>query len=60
MVKYENTRFENYQNGTDMTFGMEDFFSDYNTQRRHSSLGDETPEKIHKGGLAGISNREQR
>jgi putative transposase len=59
-VKYENARFENYQNGTDMTSGMEDFFSDYNTQRRHSSLGDETPEKIYRKGLIGISNREQR
>jgi len=59
-VKYENARFKNYQNGTDMTSGMEDFFSDYNTQRRHSSLGDETPEKIYRKGLIGISNREQR
>lgn len=59
-VKYENVRFENYQNGTDMTFGMEDFFTEYNTQRRHSSLGDETPEKIHLEGRAGISNRAQR
>ena len=58
-VKYENVRFENYQNGTDMTFGMEDFFTEYNTQRRHASLGDETPEKIHLEGLAGISNLKQ-
>lgn len=44
-VKYENTRFKEYKNGREMALGMEEFFVDYNTQRRHSSLGNEVPER---------------
>lgn len=49
-VKYENVRFKDYQNGTDMNLGMSVFFPAYNADRRHSSLENEPPEKIFKGG----------
>ena len=58
-VKYENVRFKEYQNGVDMRLGMAEFFPKYNEQRRHSSLGQEYPEKIYKQGLIGISNHRQ-
>lgn len=58
-VKYENVRFEDYTNGTEMRQGMEEFFPKYNTERRHSSIDDEYPEKVYKEGLIGISNRAQ-
>ena len=38
---------------------MQDFFPKYNRERRHSSLEDETPEKIYYQGLIGISNHRQ-
>jgi len=58
-VKYENVRFKDYQNGRDMVKGMQEFFLKYNRERRHSSLGDEPPEKIYYQGLIGISNHRQ-
>jgi putative transposase len=58
-VKYENVRFNEYENGTQMRQGMELFFPDYNTRRRHSSIGYEVPEKLYNRGQNGISNRSQ-
>lgn len=58
-VKYENVRFKDYRNGRDMVKGMQEFFTKYNRVRRHSSLGEETPEKIYYQGLIGISNHRQ-
>jgi putative transposase len=58
-VKYENVRFSEYRNGTEMRQGMELFFPNYNTQRRHSSIGYEVPAKIYNEGRIGIPNRSQ-
>lgn len=58
-VKYENVRFKEYRNGLDLQLGMMEFFPNYNERRRHSSIGDEYPEKIYKKGLIGISNNRQ-
>lgn len=58
-VKYENVRFQEYRNGTEMRQGMELFFPDYNTQRRHSSIGYQVPAKVYNEGLTGIPNRSQ-
>lgn len=58
-VKYENVRFKDYRNGTDLALGMKAFFPEYNQERRHSSLGDEVPEKVYHQGLIGISNQMQ-
>ena len=58
-VKYENARFKDYQNGTEMALGLEAFFVDYNTQRRHSSIDNEVPEKWFNKRTIGISNRAQ-
>jgi putative transposase len=46
-VKYEDTRFRNYQNGTEMAAGMVGFFKEYNDERRHSSLGNLTPKAMY-------------
>ena len=59
MVKYENVRFKEYTNGTEMALGMDIFFLDYNMQRRHSSIGDVAPVKLYNQGLLGISNSPQ-
>jgi len=58
-VKYENVRFKEYKNGTEMAQGMKDFFVEYNTKRRHSSIGNEVPEKLYNERLIGISNSPQ-
>ena len=46
-VKYENSRFKHYQDGTDMALGLKDFFPDYNEARRHSAIRYETPKTIY-------------
>ena len=58
-IKYENVRFKEYTNGTEMALGMDIFFLDYNMQRRHSSIGDVAPVKLYNQGLLGISNSPQ-
>jgi len=46
-VKYEDSRFRYYQDGTDMALGLMDFFQDYNEVRRHSAIGHERPKMIY-------------
>lgn len=48
-VKYENARFNSYQDGIDMARGMEVFFPDYNSGRRHSSINNLTPKAVFYG-----------
>jgi putative transposase len=45
-AKYENARFNSYQDGIDMAYGMEVFFSGYNSDRRHSSINNLTPKAV--------------
>jgi hypothetical protein len=42
-----------------MAQGMKDFFVEYNTKRRHSSIRNEVPEKLYNERLIGISNSPQ-
>jgi len=45
-VKYENVRFKDYQNGTLMALGLRQYFEEYNTIRRHSSIGNLRPKEV--------------
>ena len=47
-VKYENSRFKDYQNGTTMFLGLEKFMTFYNTIRRHSSIGNKRPKEVYE------------
>lgn len=58
-VKYENARFSDYTDGNKMYRGLCDFFEYYNQRRRHSSIGDEAPQKIYENAQFGISNQQQ-
>ncbi len=46
-VKYENIYLKDYRNGKELYHGLEEYFSFYNTQRPHQSLGYRVPEYIH-------------
>ncbi|TFG37022.1 MAG: hypothetical protein E4H46_02540 [Desulfobacterales bacterium] len=46
-IKYENIYLKDYQNGRDLHYGMEDYFSFYNTIRPHQSLGNKVPDEVH-------------
>ena len=50
-MKYENVRFNEYQNGIDLALGMKQYFLEYNEQRRHSSIEDLTPKEVYRNGL---------
>ncbi len=50
-VKYENVRFKEYRNGTDLAKGLDQYFIEYNNQRRHSSIDDLTPNEVYWNGL---------
>lgn len=45
-VKYENVRFKEYQNGTELALGMDDYFLEYNEMRRHSSIDNLMPKEV--------------
>jgi len=46
-VKHENIYLKDYRNGKELYHGLEEYFSFYNTQRPHQSLGYRVPEYIH-------------
>lgn len=46
-VKYENIYLKDYQNGADLYYGMDDYFSFYNTIRPHQSLKYQVPAEVH-------------
>ena len=48
-VKYENIRFREYENGLALARGLGDFFEEYNTVRRHSSLDNRMPIEVFYG-----------
>lgn len=45
-VKYENVRFKEYTNGTNLVNGLKDFFDYYNHRRRHSSIENQFPAEL--------------
>lgn len=45
-VKYENVRFKEYRTGTDLAIGMNEYFEEYNQERRHSSIEDLRPAEL--------------
>ncbi|MCI5147642.1 MAG: transposase [Candidatus Electrothrix sp. AR3] len=47
IVKYENIYLKDYRNGKELYHGLDEYFSFYNTQRPHQSLGYRVPEDIH-------------
>jgi len=55
-VKYENTRFKDYQNGQLMALGLRQYFEEYNTVRRHSSIGNQRPKEVYESGKLATTN----
>ena len=45
-VKYENVRFKEYTNGTNLAKGLGEYFTEYNHSRRHSSIGNLFPIEV--------------
>ncbi len=46
-VKYEDIYPKDYQSGLELYHGMENYFSFYNGQRPHQSLGYKVPAEVH-------------
>jgi len=47
-VKYENVYLYAYQTGEQLYEGLDNYFQYYNTERLHSSIGNQTPEQVYK------------
>lgn len=47
-VKYENVFLKSYHNAIDARAGLKDYFKFYNTERRHTSLNNQTPEFVYQ------------
>jgi len=45
-VKYENVYLNSYENGIDLYWGLKKYFKFYNFERRHQSLGYQTPAEM--------------
>lgn len=45
-VKYENIRFREYENGAMLANGLDEYFTSYNLERRHSSLDYRLPREV--------------
>lgn len=48
-VKYEEVYLRDYADGAEAWRGLQRYFSFYNTERRHQSLGRRTPAEVHFG-----------
>ena len=48
-VKYENIYLKSYRDIGEARNGLADYFSFYNTKRRHQSLGYKTPAEVYIG-----------
>ena len=46
-VKYEDLFLKSYENGLDLYYGLNEYFEFYNNERRHQSLGYETPADVY-------------
>lgn len=46
-VKYEDIYLKDYQSGAALLTGLEDYFTFYNNERPHQSLGYRTPAEVH-------------
>ena len=53
-IKYENVRFNEYHNGHLMAQGLKEYVVDYNTIRRHSSLGYQRPKEVYDASLVSM------
>ncbi len=47
-VKYENVFLKSYHDTVDARAGLKDYFNFYNTERRHMSLDNRTPESVYR------------
>ncbi len=48
-VKYESTYLHAYQNGTDQSKGLREYFEFYNVEQVHQALGYQTPDERYYG-----------
>ncbi len=51
-VKYENIYLHAYQNGTDLSKGLREYFEFYSAERVHQALGYQTPDERDYGCVA--------
>lgn len=54
-VKYENVYLKSYRSITEANEGLSEYFSFYNTERRHQSLGNRTPADVYVTPVLGMS-----
>lgn len=55
-VKYEDIFIKNYENGVDLRHGLKDYWTFYNTERPHQSLGYATPKEFFEKSLSKNQN----
>jgi putative transposase len=48
-LKYEDFYIKDYSNGTDLYYGLQNYFELYNRRRPHQALGYRTPEMLYFG-----------
>ena len=52
-VKYEEVYLKKHENMQDLLMGLTHYFMFYNNERRHQSLGYQTPESVYRTGVGG-------
>lgn len=52
-VKYEEVYLKKHENMQDLMMGLTHYFMFYNNERKHQSLGYQTPESVYRSGVGG-------
>lgn len=52
-VKYEDVYLKGYATVTELTVGLTEYFTFYNTERPHQALGNRTPDAVYTNGAGG-------
>lgn len=52
-VKYEEVYLKKHENMQDLLMGLTHYFMFYNNERKHQSLGYQTPESVYRSGVGG-------
>ncbi len=52
-VKHEDVYLKGYATTGELTHGLTEYFAFYNGERPHQSLGDQTPQMVHRTGIGG-------
>lgn len=52
-LKYEDIYLKSYSTVAELTLGLMEYFTFYNSERPHQSLGDQTPDEVYAAGVGG-------